>query len=818
MKIKTGVKIVTAASFFVTSIAMAVSILTGGHVREIAREAGAFNTVIEDINGLRGLTYDYLLHPTERAGKQWLLVHDDIGRLLAASKMQTSKDLGVFEDLKERYSGTHDIFERTIQIHENETIGPWKDAVLKEAESRLTAQLLIETQSMVSDVAQLASSLNDRSHSALLWADMMNRCAFALVLLFILLNSLYVYTSVVKPILKVHQGIGIVASGRLDHKVGITIRNEVGDLSETFDHMTDQLKATMVSRDELELRIRERTKELGEANQALSEKAEIIDLAHDAILVCDSESKITFWSRGAGETFGYTREEALGQVSNDLLKTVFPVPVESIMQSVLEKGEWKGELRHTKSNGERIIVDSRWAVQAGGNGKTTGFLQIDRDITSRRIIEEEFRKVDRAFRTLSECNQAMVRQTDEMELLRQVCRIVVEAGGYRLAWVGFAQNDENKTVLPVASAGYDQGYLEQAKVSWSEDERGRGPIGTAVRTGKIVATQSVLLNPTFQPWRAEGTKRGYASVVALPLIVDRKVIGTLTIYASEPDAFDEGESSLLSNLAENLAYGIASIRLAELRERSEEELRIYASRLEIINKELQDFAFAAAHDLQEPLRKIQTFCDMAVKRCASGLDSAGREYLDRVTGSAERMRQLLRDLLTFSRAAEKPEPFKRIDLGKVSREAADVFEVSIRETGCHIEIGNMPVIEADESQIRQLFQNLVGNALRFRGEEAPSIKIHGKLDGPGICEICVKDNGIGFEQQYAELIFRPFQRLHSRSQYEGTGMGLAICRKIVERHGGAIRAESEPGKGATFVIRLPVKQARVEDANSGKQS
>jgi light-regulated signal transduction histidine kinase (bacteriophytochrome) len=182
------------------------------------------------------------------------------------------------------------------------------------------------------------------------------------------------------------------------------------------------------------------------------------------------------------------------------------------------------------------------------------------------------------------------------------------------------------------------------------------------------------------------------------------------------------------------------------------------------------------------------------------------------------MRQLLRDLLTFSRAAERPEPFKRIDLGKVSREAADVFEASFRETCCRIEIGNMPVIEADESQIRQLFQNLVGNALRFRGEEAPSIKIHGKLDGPGICEICVKDNGIGFEQQYAELIFRPFKRLHSRSQYEGTGMGLAICRKIVERHGGAIRAESEPGKGATFVIRLPVKQARVEDANSGKQS
>ncbi len=591
-------------------------------------------------------------------------------------------------------------------------------------------------------------------------------------------------------------------------------RTESGRFAVVFSDITERKlmeEALRKSRDDLELRVRERTEELVEANRALSEKAEIIDLAHDAIIVRDAESRITFWSRGARETYGFTRQEALGRVSNELLRTVSPVPIENIAKTVLEKGEWKGELKHTKANGERIIVDSRWAVQAGEGDEAPVFLEVNRDITPRKIIEEEFRKADRAFRTLSECNQVLVRQTEEMELLQQICRIVVDVGGYRMAWVGFAENDENKTVLPIASAGYDQGYLDQARITWADTERGRGPTGTAIRTGKIITSQNALLNPAYSPWSSEGTRRGYAASIALPLIVERNVIGTLTIYASEPDAFDEGEAGLLSNLAENLAYGIASIRVGEQRKRSGEELRVYASRLEVINKELQDFAFVASHDLQEPLRKIQTFCDMAMKRCSPALDSAGKEYLDRVLASASRMRQLLRDLLAFSRVAKRLEPFQKLKLHKVAREAAEIFEASFKETDCRIEIEDLPAIEADESQMLQLFQNLIGNALKYRSDETPHIRVYSKSDRQG-CEILVKDNGIGFDQRYAELVFKPFQRLHGRGEYDGTGMGLAICRKIVERHGGSITAESEPGKGSTFVIRLPVKQTCLETA------
>jgi PAS domain S-box-containing protein len=564
------------------------------------------------------------------------------------------------------------------------------------------------------------------------------------------------------------------------------------------------------SRDELELRVEQRTTELVRVTEELREKAEIIDFAHDAIIIRDPGGRTVFWSKGAQETYGFSEDEALGEITHDLLMAMFPTPLEEITKTVLKEGEWKGEIKHTKANGERIIVDSRWAIQVGRDGEPAGFLEVNRDITARKIAEEEFRKANRAFKTLSECNQTIVRQTDEMELLRQVCQIVVDVGGYRMAWVGFAENDEKKTVLPVASAGYDHGYLDQAQITWADTERGRGPTGTTIRSARMTILQSSVLNPAYGPWRSAATTRGYASSISLPLIVDKNVIGALGIYASEPDAFDEGEASLLNSLAENLSYGIGSIRVAEQRRRSEEELRVYASRLEVINKELQDFAFVASHDLQEPLRKIQTFCDMARKRCAPVLDTASKDYLDRVMNSASRMRQLLRDLLEFSRVAARLEPFKKMDLVKIAREAADLFEETVESTGALVDIEKMPAIEADESQMLRLFQNLIGNALKFHSDEVPKVKVHGKLVGRGLCEILVEDNGIGFDRQFSERIFKPFQRLHGRSEYDGTGMGLAICRKIVERHGGSIRAESEPGKGSTFIIRLPVKQDRWE--------
>jgi GAF domain-containing protein len=186
-----------------------------------------------------------------------------------------------------------------------------------------------------------------------------------------------------------------------------------------------------------------------------------------------------------------------------------------------------------------------------------------------------------------ECNQILIRITDEKSLLDKICNIIVATGGYRLAWAGFAQHDEAKTVLPVASSGNEKGYLENIHITWADEPRGRGPTGTAIRTGQPAPARNIPTDPQFAPWREEAIKRGYASSLALPLRIDHENIGALNIYASEPEAFDEWEVSLLVNLADNLAYGINSLRTRMERNHAEAELRELSEQLRNLTTHLQ---------------------------------------------------------------------------------------------------------------------------------------------------------------------------------------------------------------------------------------
>ncbi len=248
----------------------------------------------------------------------------------------------------------------------------------------------------------------------------------------------------------------------------------------------------------------------------------------------------------------------------------------------------------------------------------------------------------------------------------------------------------------------------------------------------------------------------------------------------------------------------------EVRERKEAEQKAeaFAAELQRSNRELEQFASVASHDLQEPLRKIQAFGDRLQAHCGEGLGEVGQDYLERMRSAAARMSTLINDLLAFSRVTTRAQPFVRMDLDREARQVVSDLEGRIQETGGRVEVGPLPSLHADPMQMRQLLQNLIGNGLKFhRPEEPPVVQVEGRVRagaGGEFCEITVRDNGIGFEEKYLDRIFELFQRLHSRSEYEGTGIGLAICRKIVERHGGTIAAHSAPGQGATFLVTLPL--------------
>jgi signal transduction histidine kinase len=288
---------------------------------------------------------------------------------------------------------------------------------------------------------------------------------------------------------------------------------------------------------------------------------------------------------------------------------------------------------------------------------------------------------------------------------------------------------------------------------------------------------------------------------------ERAVLNILEDSFHEKIQLQDTGRAVLNILEDIKSVEAINQRVLEERKRADAistELRAVNAELGRSNAELQDFAAIASHDLQEPLRKVIAFGDHLSEHCGENLDEQGRDFLARMQNAAQRMSVLIEALLQYSRVATRAQPVQSVDMLAVVFGVVADMEERIAKSHARIEFTPMPKVMADPMQMRQLIQNLVANALKFqRPGTSPHVVIEGRTTDHGGCEISVGDNGIGFEEKYLERIFRPFQRLHGRNEYEGSGMGLAICRKVVARHGGTITARSRPGEGSTFVATLP---------------
>jgi PAS domain S-box-containing protein len=345
-------------------------------------------------------------------------------------------------------------------------------------------------------------------------------------------------------------------------------------------------------------------------------------------------------------------------------------------------------------------------------------------------------------------------------------------------------------------------------------EASMDPLVIISREGQIadvnLATESVtgvprgrLIGSDFCDYFSEPEKAraAYRQVFADGLVHDyplviRHASGRLTDVLYNATVF--------CNQAGEVEGAFATARDVTKQKQAESETKHYMQELERSNAELQDFATIASHDLQEPLRKVMAFGEHLKEHSGDNLDELGRDYLARMQSAALRMSVLIEALLQYSRVATRAQPFQPVDLLAVVFGVVADMEERIAKSHARIELVPVPKVMADPTQMRQLMQNLVANALKFQNPGTrPVVVIEGRTTDQGWCEISVRDNGIGFEEKHLERIFRPFQRLHGRSEYEGSGMGLAICRKVVARHGGTITAHSSPGEGSTFVVTLP---------------
>jgi PAS domain S-box-containing protein len=332
------------------------------------------------------------------------------------------------------------------------------------------------------------------------------------------------------------------------------------------------------------------------------------------------------------------------------------------------------------------------------------------------------------------------------------------------------------------------------------------------------------------------------SIIMAPLVIKGKTVGAITLVSSESGRYyTETDLEMVKELASRISLHMTNAELyedtqRELQERRklEEYLRLEKEKLEArvkqrtkqlqeysdslarSNQELQDFAYVASHDLQEPLRKIQAFGTLLADEYDDSLGE-GKDYLIRMRSAAERMSTLIQDLLSFSRVTTMAKPDVTVPLNVVVRDVLSDLETRIQETNGSVEVGDMPIVNADPTQMRQLFQNLIGNALKFHREDAaPHIVVSAKpFDAENkFYEFSIADNGIGFDEKYLDRIFSVFQRLHNRGTYEGTGIGLAVCKKIVERYGGTIGAASKKDQGSTFTFTLPAAtKETVHDIN-----
>ncbi|MCL4502525.1 MAG: PAS domain S-box protein [Deltaproteobacteria bacterium] len=299
----------------------------------------------------------------------------------------------------------------------------------------------------------------------------------------------------------------------------------------------------------------------------------ILNNISDIAWLKDRESRLIVANEQYGRSCGVAPADLVGKTDLDIwprdLALRYLADDQEVMKTAKRKrveeplADKEGNIAWIETIKTPIFNERREVIGTAG---------VARDITERRKMEEDLRQVSRALKAVTECHQALMRATNEAELLSEVCRIIVEAGGYRMAWVGYARQDEGKGVEPVAHKGFEKGYMQTLKLTWADEERGWGPTGTAIRTGKPAITRDTQTDPKFAPWREEARKRGFASVLGLPL-GEVQPYGALTIYANEPNAFDDEEINLLIGLANDLAFGLKALRTNAERRRAEEALR-----------------------------------------------------------------------------------------------------------------------------------------------------------------------------------------------------------------------------------------------------
>ncbi len=472
-----------------------------------------------------------------------------------------------------------------------------------------------------------------------------------------------------------------------------------------------------------------------------------MDLA--SLIVRDEEDCIIHWNKGAEKLYGYTAEEAIGRRSHELLRSEFPQSLDKILGQLWSTGSWEGELLHTTSDGRQIAVASQWTVYRGPGGEVPAVLESNIDISARKAAETEKREVDERYRNLF----------TSMSEGFCLCQMLYDENGKPNDFIFLAVNPAQKIL--------------------------------GMKAQDVVGKRVKEILP--------GLEDHWIQVLATPALTGEAV--RYTNYVAQLDRyFDVYAYSPGIGQFAALAMDVTD------RKKAEEGMARQAEALARSNTELERFAYIASHDLQEPLRTVSSFAKLLDRKHSKELNEEAREYLKFITGGVERMETLIRDLLNYSRIDSRGDSFKKADCNAIVQLVIENLKASIDSRNAKLTVDTLPTLVGDPTQLGQVFQNLLSNAIKFCKESEPHVHIWAKEDEEN-WTFSVHDNGIGIAPQYFQRIFIVFQRLHTIEEYSGTGIGLAICKKIVERHKGRIWVESTLGKSSTFHFTIPKRKS-----------
>ncbi len=500
----------------------------------------------------------------------------------------------------------------------------------------------------------------------------------------------------------------------------------------------------------------------------------VVEAAPNAIVVVSREGRITLVNSQTETLFGYTRNELIGQRVEILVPERYRSEHPGLVQGFFRESQARAmgagrNLFGLKKTGDEVPIEIGLSPLTTTEGSFV--LASIIDITERKRIEVELHRAKEAAESANRVLDSSLKSIADGV-------IVADAQGKFLFWNAVAEEiiGVGATETPIEGWAARYGcFLPDMVTPYPSEDL---PLSRTIR-GEEVHEVDLFIRNLKKP---EGV---WISVNGRPMRDDANVV--------------QG--------------GVVVFRDMTERRQAQEALARQAQELARSNTELQQFAYIASHDLQEPLRKVQSFGSMIETSDGAVLSADGHDYLQRMRNAAARMQQLINDLLTYSRVATQAQPFVSVDLARVAREVLGDLESRIQNSGGRVELDELPSLDADPLQMRQLLQNLIGNALKFHRKDVPpvvSVQCQrvtpetGLLAGCPAWEITVQDNGIGFDEKYLVKLFAPFQRLHGRAEYEGTGIGLAICKKIVDRHGGTITARSVPGEGTRFIVTLPL--------------